>query len=610
MNHGLFRWKAISALGATLLVLAVLWAVFGDWLVKRSIEQVGSEVLGAEVDVASLHINATRTAVEIGGLQVANPFDATQNLIEAKTIIFRVEPLPLLDKKVIVDRMTLGGLRFMTTRRRPARSYAAKSSIASRLRTEGDAWVQAAKAPLLSLTPIDTIKSLVLEPSNLATLKAVSRLTARADSVKGAFQQNIGALRLQALSDSTQALTKRLAATKPGALGLAGAAQSLQDARAGIDRITQAKQRIAGLERDARAGVALLAAGVQSVDSARLVDYDFAKGLLKLPKVEAPKIGAALFGPVSIARFEQAIYWARMAEEYVPPGLKPAPSPGPVRQRLAGRTYRFAREHTDPDFLLRLGELSFSLGGDTATSAFAATVTGVTTQPALYGRPATFKATGETTGRHALSAQVGGLLDHTKAAIHDSVHARLAGIELPRIGLPGLPFAVAPGHGTSEMTVEIDRGQLTGRWTMRTTEAAWALDSAMAKPLNTLEGAVWAVLQGLTALDVTAEVSGSLRSPRLAVRSSIDQAIAERLRAVLGEQLAKAESKARAAVDKLVADKVEPLTRQVAGVTSLIDAQLGGSKTQLDQLQQQLQTEIKRLAGPASRFTLPKLKPQ
>lgn len=611
MTSGIFRWKAISALAATLLVLAVLWAVFGDLLVKRNLESVGSEVLGAEVDVASLHIAASRTAVEIGGLQVANPFDLTKNLLEARTIVLSIDPLPLLEKKVVVNRMTLSGLRFMTTRRRPARSYASGNSIAGRLRTEGDAWVRSVKAPLLLLAPIDTIKSLVLEPSNLATVKAVNQLTFRADSVKGAFQANIAALRLQALADSTQALARRLAATKPGALGLAGAVQALQDARAGVDRINQTKQRIAALERDARTAAGLLAGGVKSVDSARRSDYEFAKGLLKLPKVEAPRIGEALFGPVSVARFEQVIYWARMAEEAVPPGLKPAPHPGPVRMRMAGRTYRFAREHTDPDFLLRLGELSFTLGGDTVKSAFAATITGLTTQPSLYGRPATFKASGETTGRHALSARIGGMLDHTGPATRDSVHARLSGIELPSIGLPGLPFTVTPGRGTSEMTVDIRRGQLSGRWSMRTTEAAWAFDSARKAPLNTLEGAVWKVLQGLTVLDVTAEVSGTLASPRIAVRSSIDQAIAERLRALLGEQLVKAEAKARAAVDKLVADRVEPIVKQVASVTSLIDSQLGGSKLQLDQLQQQLEAEIKRLGGPASRLPirLPKLKP-
>ena len=104
-------------------------------------------------------------------------------------------------------------------------------------------------------------------------------------------------------------------------------------------------------------------------------------------------------------------------------------------------------------------------------------------------------------------------------------------------------------------------------------------------------------------------MSGDLASPRLSVSSNVDQAIAARLRAIFGEELAKAEAKARAAVDKLIKDKVEPITKQAAGVSSLLDTQLGGSKTQLDQVQKQLQAEVKKLGGPASLLSVPGFKP-
>jgi uncharacterized protein (TIGR03545 family) len=609
MTPSIFRWKAISALAATLLVIGALWALFGDWIVRRGIESIGSEVFGAEVDLASLRIRETRAAIEMRGLQITSPFDSTKNIIAADNIVFSLEPLPLLEKKFIVNRLTLTGLTFNTTRARPGRRYGSKNNIASRLRAETGAWVEKVKVPLLSLTPIDTIKSIILDPSSLATLKAVDQLTKRADSVKGAFQKSFDDLQLQALLDTTQALVKRLQTVKPGATGIAEAAQSIQSAKKSIDQIDQAKKRIASLEQSAHAAAALLTNGVQSVDSARRSDYEFAKGLLKLPKLEAPNIGAALFGPVSIARFQQAIYWGRMAQEYIPPGLQPWQRPGPARARRAGLTYSFPREHTDPKLLLKQGQLSFALGGDTETSAFTATVTGLTSEPELYGQPATLRATGATTGKHAISAEVGAMLDHTRSPTHDSARVRLGGIEIPGIDLPGLPFGVEPGRGTSELTIEIEGSQLTGRWTMRTNEAKWSVVPAKAQSLNTLEGAMWRVLSGLTDLDVTAELSGDIASPQLSVSSNVDQQVAARLRAIVGEEIAKAEAKARAAVDKLVADKVAPIAKQVAGVTSLLDTRLGGSKTQLDQVQKQLNEQIKRLSGPAGLFQLPKITP-
>jgi len=89
------------------------------------------------------------------------------------------------------------------------------------------------------------------------------------------------------------------------------------------------------------------------------------------------------------------------------------------------------------------------------------------------------------------------------------------------------------------------------------------------------------------------------------VSSNLDAAISDRLRAVAGAELAKAESKARAAVDKLVADKVDPAIKQATGVSGLVDQQLGGSKTQLDQLQKQLDAQLSRLGGAAGLLKLP-----
>jgi uncharacterized protein (TIGR03545 family) len=609
MNRGLFRWKAIGALAAVLLLFGACWIIFGDRVVKSGIESIGSEVLGAQVDVATLRVHTARAAIEMGGLQVASPFDSTKNLIEAGTIMVDLEASPLLEKKVIVDKLTLTGLRFMTTRAHPARSYASKNGIASRLLTETQAWVKRVNVPLLSLTPIDTIKSLVLDPSSLGTIKAVDLLTKRADSVKGAFQKDLADLHLQALADSMQLLVKQLAATKPGALGLLGVAQQLQAAKHGIDQIQQAKKQVAQLEQSTRAAADVLTNGVRAVDSARRADYEFAKNLLRLPKLDAPNLGAALFGPVSIARLQQALYWSRLAQEYIPPGLQPWRRTGAERARMAGTTFSFQAEHADPTFLLREGDLSFALGGDQTASAFTGTVSGLTTQPAVYGRPATLKASGGTTGEHPISGDLGAVLDHTRSPTHDSAHVRLQGIEIPAFALPGLPFAVDPGRGSTDLSLEVQGGRVSGRWSLKTAQAAWRLDSAQSGKLSTLEGVLWRVLSGLNDLDITATVSGELASPQLAVTSNIDKELEQRLRAILGEELAKAEARARAAVDKLVAAKVDPIMKQVAGVSGLLDQQLGGSKAQLDQLQKQLESEIARLGGPGALFQLPKIKP-
>ena len=86
------------------------------------------------------------------------------------------------------------------------------------------------------------------------------------------------------------------------------------------------------------------------------------------------------------------------------------------------------------------------------------------------------------------------------------------------------------------------------------------------RPMNDIERLVWRVVSGLNDLEVVAELRGSVASPKLSVSSNLDKAIAQRLQAVVGEEVAKAEKMVRAKVDSLVADKVEPVKRQVASV--------------------------------------------
>jgi hypothetical protein len=136
----------------------------------------------------------------------------------------------------------------------------------------------------------------------------------------------------------------------------------------------------------------------------------------------------------------------------------------------------------------------------------------------------------------------------------------------------------------------------------------WIADSG-GRQLNDVERLVLGVVSGLNDLRVVAELSGSIASPKFSVSSNLDKAISQRLQAVIGEQVAKAEKMARAKVDSLVADKVEPVKRQVASVQSEAIGRIKAQKQRLDEVEKRLNAELKRLtSGLAPGIELPKIK--
>ena len=115
--------------------------------------------------------------------------------------------------------------------------------------------------------------------------------------------------------------------------------------------------------------------------------------------------------------------------------------------------------------------------------------------------------------------------------------------------------------------------------------------------MNELERLVWRVIAGLNDLRVTAELSGTVKAPRLAVSSNLDQAVSARLQAVVGEELARAEQRVRGEVDRLVGAQVEAVRTQVAAVDSEGRQRVEAERKRLDAVEEELRAELKRLAG-------------
>src|SRR5204863_2722540 len=213
---------------------------------------------------------------------------------------------------------------------------------------------------------------------------------------------------------------------------------ALNEGRQAITRLKRASDRVTALERTVKTGVAGLQTGLAGLDSAKRRDYAFARSLLKLPSLDAPSVGAALFAPGTIKPFERVLYYAQLARRYMPPGLLPRATTGPPRVRRAGEDVRFPKERALPAFLLRSAELSF------LPQRYAGRLTGLTSDPALYGRPTVFEATGS-------QLAAGAMLNHVRAIPVDTAGATLGGITLPAFEVPGVPLKLDPGAATTQL---------------------------------------------------------------------------------------------------------------------------------------------------------------
>jgi len=581
----IFRWKAVGPLLVLLVIAAILWWIFADSIARRQSEQVGTQILGAKVEIQKLHLDLRHGKVMLYGLTVASPHEALRNLLQADELVADVDVLPLTEKKLIINRIAANGLRFGTARETDGR-VAAKSGagdgIAGRVMAETREWAQQFNVPVLQLaTGKISIDS--LDPRRLSTLPAAEALGARADSSRKAWQASFAGLQLGPTIDSANATLEKLKHARATDIA------ALNEGRQAITRLKRASDRVTALERDVKTGVAGLQSGLAGLDSAKRRDYAFARSLLKLPSLDAPSVGAALFAPGTIKPFERVLYYAQLARRYMPPGLLPRAATGTKRVRRAGDDVRFPRERALPAFLLRSAELSFLLHPNSEQpQRYAGHLTGLTSDPALYGRPTSLGATGP-------QLAAGAMLNHVREIPVDTAGATLGGIRLPAFDVPGVPLRLDPGSGTTQLGFNLNGDTIHARFAIRSSNVTWARDSGFAN--SQLGGLIWSAISKISDLDVEARISGALHNPDFAVRSNLDQAIATRLRAVLGEQVAAAEQQVRARVDALVSQQVAAARTQVTEVETQAQAQVAQQRARLDELQKQLEQRLREMTG-------------
>ena len=576
-----FRWRAIVPLALFLALVVLAWLLFADRVGRIAVQRSGTAVLGARVDVRSLHISLTQGSVTIAGLVAASPFDSLRNLVEAEQLVADLDVLPLFEKKVAIDRLAATGLRFGTERTRSGFVSSGGGGAAGRIMASVRAWAAqpGLQVPLLQLaTGQLSIDS--LDPRTLHTIQAAESLAAKADSSARAWSDALAGLQIQATADSAIAFAQRLQGAKPTDLGL------IRDARRMIDRVKQTRDRLGALERGVKDGAGTLDAGLAALGAARARDYAFAKSLVRLPPIDASAIGWVLFGPEATAKFQRALYYTQLAREYMPPGLVPRARPAATRR--AGLAVEFPRERALPGFLLRDAEISLLVGSDSAgPRRYTGRLQGLTSAPSVYGRPTTFDVRAPTVSADAV-------FDHVRDTPRDALGGTVRGVSIPPIALPGLPIRVVPGKGDLTLGFALYGDSLRGRWEVTAPTAVWQRDSSGGGIAADL---LWRVVSRIDRLDLIAELGGTLNHPSLHVRSNLDAAVSDGLRAAIGDEIAAAEATLRARVDRVADSTLAPVRARVAQVKTEAAAQVAEARRVIEAAQARLEQQLRRLTG-------------
>ena len=613
------RPPGLLVFGLFVLAVGLLWWLYADTVVQRTVEATGESLVGARVELESVDLRPSDGSIRLMRLQVANPDAPMTNLLEAGEIVVDLMLGPLLEKKVIVQNLVMTGVRFNTPRETSG-ALENPDPESGQLWRNVNSWADEMRSeiPSFSLeTLTGAVRTEALSADSLRTVQYARAVVTRVDSMRESWEAELRLLDPRPRIDSLRAVVERLETFRPTPLNALQIPGLVNDGRSALSGLTRLQSDVAALDDAVREGVASLAIGPELIAELRTQDLAYARSLLDIPSLDAPTISPALFGGTALTWLKPALYWAHTAERFLPPGLDPRRRPGARRTRAEGTTVEFPGGAEYPSFLLQQGALGLVIGGTgLAAGAYTALVRGLSTSPALAGEPMQI-ALGRAEGAQGPSGiTLAAILDHTGAMLRDSVAATLAGVSLPDIDLPPLGGRLSLGLGESTFSFRRVGGEIDAELHWASSDLGWsrtgggaqgagaapgpASAQATAPQIGTAEWArelVWSTLTGIERVELGMGLRGSIESPSLTVTSNMGEAVAASLQRELGQQIADAEARLRQEVDSRVQPLVADARGRVDAVRTEVADRVAAQRREVDDLRGRLQARVDDLGG-------------
>ena len=586
-----FRWKAIIPLVLVLGLVSAGWYLLLDSAVRRGIEVVATDLVGAKVDLAAADVRLGDGSVVLRGLQVTNPDAPMTNLFQVDEIIADINLGPLLQKKIFIDTVAVRGLRFDTPRETSG-AIEHPDPETGALRRRVASWAEGVPVPDFSLDGLTgAVNVAAIQPENLRTPNLALGVRRTADSVRQAWTAQLEALNPEPVIDSALALVQRLQGETLQSLGLQGAARAVSSMRTALEAVSTMQTGVQQLGESIGTGMRPLEEGVAGLAAARAEDLASARDLLQIPSLDAPDISPALFGEVALARIQPVLYWAQMLDRYLRPGLDPRQRAGPARARLSGSSVEFPMEHGLAGLTVAFAEIEMQLAGDGAAAGnYRVEIVDYSSAPSIHGRPVRIAASRTDAGSGPDAVELVAVLNHVRREIRDSLSLRIAGVGLPSVTLPGIGSRMDLGQGVNELVLARTGDSIAGRWLWNASQVSWDRGSIGSGRVNDV---LWRTLSALRTVDVEVRISGHIAGPRLTVRSNLASEISRSLRRELASEVAAAEQRVRAEVERLVAAPIADATSRVLELETTVQALVAQHQRRLDEVKAELEAKLR-----------------
>src|SRR4030043_1292871 len=585
----MIRWSGLVVFIVMLGLITIFRLFFLDGIIKGIVEDRASLAVGAKVEIGDLRSKIFGLSVDIQNLQVANPEEPMRNAVEIGSLAFDLGAAPLLKKKIVIERMKVLDLAWNTPRKtsgalppRLQKKVEAQKKP-SGLGAKAEKRIEECVLPNFSIladlkkrSPEELLKGV-----NLQSAAFLGDYPKKVSAAKETWEKRLKELPTREEIEKDVKSFQTLKDQRPKDLTQLSA--YLEKVNALQKKINDTQKTLTTAQQEFQTEMNHLKTSLQEVEKLKDTDVKTVMAKLGVQIPSATDLICVLLGKEVAHKVNWALGMYRKLSQYTSKGKpkeeKEKPKPVP---RMKGMDVRFPITRGYPDFLLELAEFSARPDMKKASGVFAferlaGELRGLTSHPAIYGKPTLFKLNGSMVGNLAKDFALAGQFDHRKTVAEDRIDLNIKELRIEQAGNSGpteTPLRLASTLFNVNGSLGVKGEALDGRVLLDVLNPKVAVGSSAA--------ILGDLLKNMGSFDLSLSIGGSLDQPSIGLSSSATKTLTSGL-------------------ENLVQKEMKGLQDGIKNViSSRVDKGLTTNKNEVSGLEKLIQGELSSRLGPTS----------
>ena len=600
------RWKGIITLIVLLAAVIVISLFFIDNWLESGIENAGSSIVGARVDIDGLDFDLTGLSIKWDRLQVTDPNSTMQNIVETGRVAFNMNAAALLRKRYIIDEITFADVRSGTPRERDGaipqkpKKKNTEPTMIDKIQVKLEDEID--KLPVMNFDFKTLQRSLnvdsLIEISGITIIDKFDSAKTDLETTSDRWQKFYGTFKpdeelKNIRSDFTNIKPKEIKSV-PVLLN------ALETIKTSYTTLNSLHDTITVKHQEIHQDFARLQSYRGQVSS--WIDEDYHQILEKaqLPDLNVANIAKILFGGTIVKNVNQYLNYAFKVRELMP---KKSDKPNKKKDvRMRGQDILYADRLGWPTFLIRKALVSgeADLGEKFEAVNLSGEITGVTSQPAVYGKPTFVNLKG--LQENKLSGLISAVFDHTTERAKDSLNLKILNKSLNGYTIyrsPYLPSQVSKGMADIDYVMRLRENDFLVQIDMLARDLEF--DFTQMDDRSQFVTLVQEVIESVDLITLNTRIFSNGDNIQFAVSSNIDRLVSRKLKSMGSQALVDAENKIRGKLDKIKSEKLAELNTLLAANRPLMLNKIDASKSLADEKQQLLESKLKEVQDDIER---------